>query len=94
MEKYSLLGVPYPLIGFFCFILAAVFLFVWPKSRAKELQKLNFPKFVLHYFHPMAWVLIGMGAFWQKVAPEIAITLAGLGALAFIMFVFIFVRSQ
>jgi hypothetical protein len=95
MEKYSLFGIiPFPIVGFLCFILAAVFLYVWPKARAKELKTLNFPKFVLHYFHPLAWVLFGMGAFWQKSAPELALIFAGLGAMVFAMFIFIFIRSQ
>ncbi len=94
MEKYLLFGIPYPIIGFFCFILAATFLYIWPKSRAKNLEKLSFPKYVLHYFHPLAWVLIGMGAFWQKNSPEIAIITAGLGALALVMFIFVFIRSR
>ena len=93
MEKYSLFGIPYPLLGFFCFILAGIFMAVWPKSKAKILNTLNFPKFVLHYFHPLAWVLIGMAAFMQASYPQLASVVAGLGALALGMFVFIFVRS-
>ena len=93
MENYSLFGIPYPIIGFFCFILAAIFIFIWPKSKARDLKTLNFPKFVLHYFHPLAWVLIGMAAFFQKSYPELAVVVAGIGALVFGMFIFIFVRS-
>jgi hypothetical protein len=94
MEKYSLFGIPYPILGFLCFILAALFIYVWPKSRAKEIKTLSFPKYVLHYFHPLAWVLIGFAAFWQKNSPEAAIIFAGLGGLAFAVFVFIYVRSR
>lgn len=93
MAEYSLFGIPFPVIGFFCFILAAIFIYVWPKSKAKELNKLTFPKFVLHYFHPLAWVILGMAAFFQKTSPEIAVVMAGVGALVFGMFVFILVRS-
>jgi hypothetical protein len=93
MENFSLFGIPYPLIGFFCFILAAVFITVWPKSKAKELKTLNFPKFVLHYFHPLAWVLIGMAAFLQRSHPEVATVMAGVGVLILGMFIFFFVRS-
>jgi len=93
MEKFSLFGVPYPIIGFVCFLLAGLFIFVWPKSKAKVLNTLNFPKFVLHYFHPLAWVLIGMAAFMQARYPEMATVIAGLGALTLGMFIFIFIRS-
>jgi tryptophan-rich sensory protein len=93
MEQFSLFGIPYPIIGFVCFLLAGVFMLVWPKSKAKDLQTLNFPKFVLHYFHPLAWVLIGMAAFMQRAYPELATVVAGLGILAFGMFIFIFFRS-
>ncbi len=93
MENFSLFGIPYPLIGFVCFILAAVFTYVWPKSTAKELKTLNFPKFALHYFHPLAWVLIGMAAFMQARSPNVAVIVAGIGALVYVMFIFIFARS-
>jgi hypothetical protein len=93
MENYSLYGIPYPLIGFFCFILAGLFIYIWPKSKAKGLKSLTFPKYVLHYFHPLAWVMLGMAAFFQKSSVELAIVLAGIGALIFGMFIYIFVRS-
>lgn len=80
------------LVGFLCFILAGIFYFVWPKSRAKELDTLNLPKFILHYFHPLGWVLIGMGAFMQARFASLAAVLAGLGILAIAMFVFLLVR--
>jgi hypothetical protein len=80
------------LAGFVSFILAGVFYFVWPKSRAKELDTLNLPKFILHYFHPLGWVLIGMGAFMQARFVSLAAVLVGLGILAILMFVFMLVR--
>jgi hypothetical protein len=92
MEAYSLFGIPYPLIGFVCFLLAGAFYFIWPKSRAKELNTLNFPKFVLHYFHPMGWVLIGMAAFMQARFANLAAILAGVGVLAFFMFLYVLIR--
>jgi hypothetical protein len=93
MENYSFSGIFYPVIGFACFLLAGLFIFVWPKSKAKVLNTLNFPKFVLHYFHPLAWVLLGMAAFMQGKYADIGTVVAGLGILAFGMFIFIFVRS-
>jgi len=93
MEKYSLFGIPYVFIGFICFIMAAIFINVWPKSKAKELKTLTFPKYVLHYFHPLAWITIGMAAFMQRSNPEMAIVVAGIGILIMGMFIFIFIRS-
>jgi hypothetical protein len=93
MEIPLLFGVPYPIIGFACFLIAGVFILFWPKSKAKVLDTLNFPKFVLHYFHPLAWVLIGMACFMKAGYPEMATVVAGSGVLVFGMFLFIFVRS-
>jgi hypothetical protein len=81
-----------PLIGFGCFILAAVFIYVWPKSRAREIRSLNFPNFALHYFHPLGWVLVGMGVFMYLKYAGLAIVLIGLGVLAFAMFLYIWLR--
>jgi hypothetical protein len=93
MESYSLFGIPYPIIGFFCFILAAIFFFIWPKSKAKRSQTFNFSQFVLHYFHPLAWVLLGMAAFFQKNYIGTAIVTAGIGVVAMLMFIYIFTRN-
>lgn len=81
-----------PLIGFACFLLGGLFLFVWPKSRAKEIKTLHFPNFVLHYFHPLAWELVGMGVFMYVKYPNMAIVFIGLGILAFAMFLYIWLR--
>ena len=89
----TLFGVFYPIVGFACFLVAGLFIIVWPKSKAKILNTLNFPKFVLHYFHPLAWVLLGMAAFFQKSFVGTAVVTAGIGILAFVMFMYIFIRS-
>jgi len=81
-----------PLIGFVCFILGGVFIYVWPKSRAREIKTLYFPNFVLHYFHPLAWVLVGMGVFMYVKYAGAAVVCIGLGILAFIMFLYIWLR--
>ncbi len=93
MENYSLFGIPYPLIGFFCFILASLFIFVWPKSKIKDLKNLSLEKYILHYFHPMAWVLFGLAAFFQKNSIETSIIFLGTGFLMFFMFLFIYFKS-
>jgi hypothetical protein len=81
-----------PLIGFVCFILGGVFIYVWPKSRAREIKTLNFPNFALRYFHPLAWELVGMGIFMYAKYTSTAIILIGLGILAFVMFLYIWLR--
>ena len=81
-----------PLVGLACFILAGIFYFVWPKSRASEIKSLNFPNFVLHRFHSLAWVLVGMGIFMYAKYASTAIILIGLGVLAFVMFLYIWLR--
>jgi hypothetical protein len=81
-----------PLIGFACFILAGIFIYVWPKSRAMEIKTLNFPNFVLHYFHPLAWVLVGMGVFMYAKYASTAVIFIGLGILAFAVFLYMWLR--
>ena len=31
----SFFGIPYPIVGFVCFIQAGIFIYVWPKAKAK-----------------------------------------------------------
>ncbi len=53
----------YPLLGFGCFILALVFMYViWPRPKAGKPRSFG-KNLILHYFHPLAWVLVGMAAF-------------------------------
>jgi hypothetical protein len=72
------LGIPLPLIGFICFIIAAIFIFVRPKSKSED-SFLN--GYILHWFHPLAWVLFGTAAFYHKASGILGIILliVGLG---------------
>jgi hypothetical protein len=90
----TLFGIPYPIVGFFCFILALVFMYVlWPKPRADKPPRSFGQNFILHYFHPLAWVLVGMAAFMQARFMDLSIILAGVGVLVFLMFLFTMVRE-
>jgi hypothetical protein len=87
-------GISYPIIGFFCFILALVFMYgLWPRPRPDKPPRTFGQNFIIHYFHPLAWVLVGMAAFLQARFVDLAVILAGMGVLAFLMFVFTLVRE-
>jgi hypothetical protein len=92
-EPFSLFGIPMPFIGFGCFILAAVFVYVWPKSKAEPYKRISWPGYILHFFHPLAWVLLGMAAFVQARNPDMAILFAALGGVAYIIFIVMFVKA-
>jgi hypothetical protein len=84
----------YPIFGFICFILAAVFMYgLWPRPKAGEPKRTLLKSMILHYFHPLAWVLVGMAAFMQARYADMAVVMAGIGILAFIMFLFTWLRN-
>jgi hypothetical protein len=89
----SFFGIPYPIIGFICFVLAGIFVYIWPKSKAKAVAHLTLPNYILHYFHPLAWVLLGMAAFMQARFPDLAAVLAGVGGIIYIVFLVLFFRA-
>jgi hypothetical protein len=93
MEISTFFGIPYPIVGFICFILAGIFIYVWPKAKAKAVKHLTLHNYILHYFHPLAWVLLGMAAFMQARFPDLAAVLAGLGGLVYIVFLFLLLRA-
>jgi hypothetical protein len=95
MEVDDLSAIPWQLIvGFLCFLLALLFWYVWPKTKAKPYSKrLSWPGFVLHYFHPLAWLLFGMAAFYMERLPMLSAILALLGATAYAIFVVILVKA-
>jgi tryptophan-rich sensory protein len=86
-------GIPYPIVGFICFILAGIFTYVWPKTKAKGVKNLTLPTYILHYFHPLAWVLLGMAAFMQARFPDAAAIFGGLGVIVYVAFVVVLLRA-
>ena len=82
----TLFGIPLPIVGFLCFILAAVFIYVWPKP-GKDSTRGMWLNMGLHYLHPLTWVLLGMAAFLQNKSAQAAIVTAALGGLAFLFFI-------
>ncbi len=79
------LGIPLPIIGFVCFIIAAVFIFVRPKTKP-ESGFLN--GYILHWFHPLAWVLFGSAAFYQRASALLAVALFIAGLVVYAVFIF------
>jgi hypothetical protein len=93
LENHALFGVPLPLIGFGCFLIALLFLYLWPKSKAKPYKRLSWPGYILHYFHPLAWVLLGMAAFLEGRSPVFSAILAALGGLVYLVFLYVLVKA-
>ena len=91
----NLLGIPLPIVGFLCFVLAAVFIYVWPKP-GKDSTRGMWLNMGLHYLHPLAWVLLGMAAFMQN-RPDLAtftIIIAALGGLAYLFFIVLLIANK
>jgi len=94
MENVDLSGIPWQLVaGFGCNLLALLFWAVWPKSKAERYKRISWPGYVLHFFHPLAWELLGMAAFLQIAYPGIAVLLAALGVMAYAIFIVILVKA-
>jgi hypothetical protein len=95
MENVDLSGIPLQLIaGFGCFLLSALFLFVWPKAKAKPYQKrISWPGYILHYFHPFAWVLLGFAALASIREPGLAAVAAVLGGIVYVIFIVMLVKA-
>jgi hypothetical protein len=87
LENNELFGISLPFVGFGCFLLALLFWNVWPKAKAKPYKRISWPGYILHFFHPLAWVLLGTAAFIQVRNPVLAMILAGLGVIAYIVFI-------
>lgn len=92
-ENHALFGIPLPLIGFGCFLLSALFLFVWPKGKAKPYKRISWPGYILHFFHPLAWVLLAMATFLELRDPGLSIITAVLGGVVYVIFVVMLVKA-
>lgn len=93
MEPGTLFGIPLIFVGFVCFLLSLLFLYVWPKTKAQPYKLLSWPGYILHYFHPLAWLLFGFAAFIQPREPTISAILAGVGAVMYVVFIVLLVRT-
>lgn len=88
----NLLGIPMPIVGFFCFIIAGIFLYVWPKPK-KNVRREMWLNMSLHYLHPLAWVLLGMAAFLQNRSSTQAVVAAAFGGLIYLVFIVLLLRD-
>lgn len=94
MELGDLSAIPWQLfVGFLCFLIALLFWFVWPQRKAKPYSKrISWPGYILHYFHPLAWMLFGMAIFFQTRYPILAAILGVLGGIVYLIFIVMFIK--
>ncbi len=94
MEIPTLLGIPLPIVGFICFLLAAVFVYVWPKPAREHSARGMLMNMGLHYLHPLAWVLLGMAAFLQNRSVQAAIVTAVIGGVVYLVFIVLLIVNK
>jgi len=92
-QNHALFGIPLPFIGFACFILAFIFLYVWPKQKAQKYNRISWPRYILHFFQSLGWVLVGMAAIAETSSLLLSGSLAGLGLLVFVVFAIVALRA-
>ncbi|MCS6993632.1 MAG: hypothetical protein N2117_06490 [Anaerolineales bacterium] len=92
-EVPNLLGIPLPILGFLCFVLAAVFVYVWPKPGPNSTRGM-WMNMGLHYLHPLAWVLLAMAAFLQNRSMQAALITAALGGVVYLFFLILLVVNR
>jgi len=90
----TLLGVPVGLYGIPCFILAFLFIIVWPRQIAPESGR---RRAVLRAAHPLVWLLLGLAAF-AAGSPGMGLAVAQWLALAsaaiYVVFVLTLVTTK
>ena len=81
-------------VGYGCMLIALLFWFVWPKAKAQPYgENISWPRYILHYFHPLAWILFGLASFFQVRQPIIAGLLLALGGIVYLTFIVIFIKA-
>ncbi len=82
------------ILGYGCMLLALLFWFVWPKAKAQRYgKKISWPRYVLHYFHPLAWILFSLASFSATRQPILAGLLIVLGGIAYFVFIVIAIKA-
>jgi hypothetical protein len=57
----KLLGIPLTIWGVACLVMAAVWMFVWPKNRSVASGSLSY--LVLRWFHALVWLFLAAATF-------------------------------
>jgi hypothetical protein len=78
----SFLGLPLQIWGFMCYVVSAVWIFVWPRPKPEKPARSFGLNFVLHWFHPLAWVLLGTAGLFSAESGSTAAVFLALAALA------------
>ena len=89
-----LFGIPLPIIGFICFIISAVFIFVRPQPKAEAPARGFWTNYILHWFHPLAWVLLAMAAIYQIASPVLSWVLLIIGLLIYVVFILFLINEK
>ena len=94
LQNDALFGIPIILIGLGCFVIAAIFFFVWPRLAAKNYKQLSWRHYILHYFHSLAWILLGMAGIVLRRSAILAAVLVLLGIVVYIVFISAWVQAR
>ena len=76
-----------------CLLMATLFYFVWPEV----LKPVGWKKVVLHYFHPLVWVLLAIACLIRFISADlnpVSIVLACLAALCYLIFMGTFLSAD
>lgn len=85
----TLLGVPVGLYGIPCFILAFLFIIVWPRQIAPAAGP---RRLILRWAHAVVWLLLGLAAF-AAASPGLGLAAAQWLALASVAVYVVFVLT-
>ena len=81
------LGLPIPLWGYICLLLAIFYAFKWPKLALTTRPRSKFEKFIIRWGHALCWLLLSLGAFfWAAEFIPLAMALAISGSVLYLFF--------
>ena len=89
------LGIPLPIVGLICLVIAVFYYFIWPKPRGNA-PRPQWAQIVLRYAHSLVWVLLACACFlWAGDRQSGAASVLSFLALpTYIVFMVTFVRYR
>lgn len=79
------LGIPFPIVGLICLVIAVFYYFIWPKPRGSA-PRPPWAQIVLRYAHSLVWVLLACACFLWAGNRQSGVA-SVLGFLALVMYV-------
>lgn len=87
----SIFGIPFPIVGGICLLIAAYYVYKKPAPPRQGRQRTGWRALVVRWGHSLVWLLLALASFiwagWLPGGPALADALARVALLLYVLFI-------